>query len=278
MLQTMNYPGGKSGAGVYQTLINLMPPHDVYVEPFLGGGAVMRLKRPAAVNVGIDRDRTALEMALLPAGSYRRPLVPSLPAVPAAGNGEPRRRRSPFQAVADPIDFSAGAGQRSLLCEGDGIEFLRSTRLPPSTLVYCDPPYLRSTRATRRDLYRFEMTDTQHCELLAVLKTLKCRVMISGYSSTLYARELKSWNVCAFQAATRGKPAVEWVWYNYPRPVELHDYRYLGQTFRERERITRQKRRWLARLEKMPTLQRQALLSAIATLGDGVLHSVSSTP
>ena len=42
----MGYPGGKAGAGVYQTIINLMPPHDVYIEPFLGGGAVMRLKRP----------------------------------------------------------------------------------------------------------------------------------------------------------------------------------------------------------------------------------------
>lgn len=31
------YPGGKSGAGVYQTIINQMPPHQLYVEPFAGG-------------------------------------------------------------------------------------------------------------------------------------------------------------------------------------------------------------------------------------------------
>jgi DNA adenine methylase len=48
------YPGGKNGAGVYQTIINLMPPHQVYIEPFLGGGAIMRLKRPAQLNIGID--------------------------------------------------------------------------------------------------------------------------------------------------------------------------------------------------------------------------------
>ena len=35
---TWAYPGGKSGSGVYQKLINLMPPHDVHIEPFLGGG------------------------------------------------------------------------------------------------------------------------------------------------------------------------------------------------------------------------------------------------
>jgi DNA adenine methylase len=38
----MPYPGGKGGAGVYQTIINGMPRHEVYVEPFLGGGAVGR--------------------------------------------------------------------------------------------------------------------------------------------------------------------------------------------------------------------------------------------
>jgi site-specific DNA-adenine methylase len=52
----MSYPGGKNGAGVYQTLINHMPPHTTYIEPFLGSGAIMRLKRPARVNIGIDLD------------------------------------------------------------------------------------------------------------------------------------------------------------------------------------------------------------------------------
>jgi hypothetical protein len=150
---------------------------------------------------------------------------------------------------------------------GDGIEYLRTADLPPSALVYADPPYLRSTRATRNDLYQFEMTDAQHLELLSVIKALKCRVMISGYSSTLYARELKTWNAFAFQAATRGKPAAEWVWCNYPRPVELHDYRCLGSNYREREQIKRMKARWIGKLERMPALRRQALLAAIAATG-----------
>lgn len=50
----MSYPGGKSGAGVYQTIINQMPPHDVYIEPFVGGGGVLKNKRPAAANIAID--------------------------------------------------------------------------------------------------------------------------------------------------------------------------------------------------------------------------------
>jgi hypothetical protein len=31
----MSYPGGKGGSGVYQTIINQQPPHEVYIEPFL---------------------------------------------------------------------------------------------------------------------------------------------------------------------------------------------------------------------------------------------------
>lgn len=51
------YVGGKNGAGVWQRLISLMPPHRVYVEAFLGSGAIIRRKRPApGDNVGIDVD------------------------------------------------------------------------------------------------------------------------------------------------------------------------------------------------------------------------------
>ena len=50
---------------------------------------------------------------------------------------------------------------------------------------------------------------------------------------------------------------------NYDEPQALHDYRYLGENFREREKITRQKRRWIARLKRMDKLQRYALLSSM---------------
>lgn len=55
----MNYPGGKNSAGVYQRIICQMPPHRVYVEPFLGSGAILRYKKPAEVNIGFDRSKAA---------------------------------------------------------------------------------------------------------------------------------------------------------------------------------------------------------------------------
>ncbi|ODS30416.1 MAG: D12 class N6 adenine-specific DNA methyltransferase [Candidatus Scalindua rubra] len=47
---------------------------------------------------------------------------------------------------------------------------------------------------------------------------------------------------------------------------ELHNYRYLGDTFRERERIKLKSERWIRRLKTIPVLERQALLSAISDL------------
>ena len=88
-------------------------------------------------------------------------------------------------------------------------------------------------------------------------------VMISGYKSQLYMDSLKGWNTHSFQSTTHNGTATEWIWMNYPPPEELHDYRYLGDNFRERERIKKKTKRWISRLKQMPVLERQALLSTI---------------
>ena len=57
----MAYPGAKNGAGVFQTIINQIPPHEVYIEPYLGGGAIMRAKLAAPIaNIGVDRSPKAI--------------------------------------------------------------------------------------------------------------------------------------------------------------------------------------------------------------------------
>lgn len=253
----MSYPGGKNGAGVYQTIINLIPPHPVYIEPFLGGGAILRLKHPAALNIGIDLDAAAIARCSEAISGSR-----------TVKTGESRRRPASKTAM--------GPGKRILssnpaitdrqfrfLCE-DGISFLKSYPFTGDELVYCDPPYMMETRS--RELYRFEMSDARHVELLRTIKKLRCRVMISGYRTKLYFLELASWNMTSFEAMTRGgHTATEYLWYNFPAPVALHDYRYLGANFRERERIKRKKLRWVNRLKRMPTLEKQCLLDAIAS-------------
>jgi DNA adenine methylase len=62
----------------------------------------------------------------------------------------------------------------------------------PRTCCYCDPPYLHVTR-TATQAYCYEMTETDHQALLAVLLRCKGKVMLSGYPSELYDRTLAGW-------------------------------------------------------------------------------------
>ncbi len=225
-----SYPGGKNGSGVYQKIINQMPPHRVYVEAFLGGGAIMRMKRPAVSSIGIDADGDVISAAREWAGQ-----VPGL-----------------------------------TLLHADGIEWLASSTLDDDALVYLDPPYLMSVRSSPRLIYRYELTEADHMRLLGVIKGLRCMVIISGYWSEMYGRELRGWRLETFTTTTRGGGlATECLWLNFAKPVELHDYRYLGANFRERERIKRKKARWVNRLTGMDSLERYALMEVIGELREG---------
>jgi hypothetical protein len=108
------------------------------------------------------------------------------------------------------------------------------------------------------------MTEAQHIELLEVLKRLPCPVAISGYYSSLYAKALQDWRHISFDSMTRGRRMKrEYVWMNYPEPTALHDYTYLGNNKRQRERITRKVRTWAAGLQRLPRLERQAILAKL---------------
>jgi DNA adenine methylase len=63
----------------------------------------------------------------------------------------------------------------------------------PATLFYCDPPYLHETRTATKAYGPCEMSEADHRELLAVLRQVKGKVMISGYPSTLYDETLTGW-------------------------------------------------------------------------------------
>jgi DNA adenine methylase len=61
----------------------------------------------------------------------------------------------------------------------------------PDVLLYVDPPYLGSTRTRTWDGYEHEMRgEAEHRELAEALHTARAAVVVSGYASDLYDRDL----------------------------------------------------------------------------------------
>ncbi len=216
--------GSKGGQGVFQRIINLIPPHRVLIEPFAGEATIARKIRAPEEIILVDK-------------------------VKAAG----LRLESPAQKCA-----------RFIL--GDGIAFLDAYRFKGHEFVYADPPYLLAARAQRgRAYYAAEMTDQDHKRFLRVARAINCRVMISGFHSPLYDQELADWTTEEFETMTRGgTKSLEVLWFNYPRPDTLHDYRFVGEDFRARCRLRRKIRNAVADLSSMPPLERGAMFEALA--------------
>lgn len=221
-----NYFGGKSGAGVYQTIINQIPPIDLYVEAMVGGGGIYHHLRPPVNTVINDIDVSVIEK-YVDAGHA------DLPGVLLISED--------YKKVIDLCDHG----------------------VPERTLFYFDPPYLKSTRRSDRDVYRFEWSDNQHMEFLRTAGTVNSLCVISHYPCPMYDDALADWRRVEFQAMTRKGLATECIWMNYPEPEVLHDIRYVGADYIERQRIKRKAARWVAGLERLPLHERQVILSGI---------------
>ncbi len=104
-----------------------------------------------------------------------------------------RNRLDRFGAAANRLAsvFIENCNALDLLARYDG----------PRTVAYVDPPYLWSTRTSFNDAkgyrrrpkgdYAHEFhTDEQHTALADVLRSLDATVLLSGYASDLYDREL----------------------------------------------------------------------------------------
>lgn len=219
------YPGSKGAAGLAERIIRQMPPHVDYIEAFAGHAAVFRKKRPAQSAMLIDACPRACE--------WLRTATADRPAV---------------DVICDDVLVSLETYRWSI---------------KPSTLIYLDPPYLRSTRT--RLIYDFEFHDVEsHTKLLDLVLKLPGMVMISGYESALYKKLLKKWRVVKIPAMTRGGKREEWLWCNFAEPTLLHDDRFAGAGYRERENIKRKKNRWAKKFAKMDRRERQAVAAALA--------------
>jgi DNA adenine methylase len=112
----------------------------------------------------------------------------------------------------------------------------------PTTLFYCDPPYLHETRGDSK-AYSHEMTDDQHRRLAKVLNSCRGMVAISNYQCDLMEQlyPARKWKKTVSPQktnhATKGK-RVEVLWTNYdPRQkaVKAHGNGRNGWLFEDSE-------------------------------------------
>lgn len=216
----MRFPGGKFRC--FQKLINFIPPHRVYIETHLGGGAVLRHKIPAEFNIGIDPDPSVIGQ------------------------------------------FVGHFDSRFTFVKSKAEDFLGRYRFVGDEFVYSDPPYWPATRRSSRSPYRHDYCEEDHLELLRLLQRLRCAVMISGYSNGTYDEMLKGWGKKVFAGTSHTGSREEAVWLNF-EPAVLHDVRFLGETFREREAIKRKRARWVSRFRREQLGVQQAILADLAS-------------
>lgn len=245
------YPGSKGGSGHAERIIRQMPPHAVYVEAFAGTAAVFRKKAPSASSVLID---------VAPKCCHRLRSYIVGPRGAAVGEGENRMFREWSESSFLRVE------ERITLINGDALEILPAMAAvrASNALVYFDPPYLDSTRS-KKVLYDFDSkTESFHCAVLDMAKELPCMVMISGYRSELYAKRLRRWRCVEIPFMTHGGRRIDRLWCNFPEPQILHDPRWAGANYRERELIKRRQKRWAAKFANMDPRIRQAVAVALA--------------
>ena len=248
----LKYPGSKWR--IADWIISHFPEHKVYCEPFFGSGAVFFNKAPVYTETINDLDRNVVnlfrvcrdhpeELAKLiemtpfardefrdcyeksddPIEQARRTIVryhQSFGTSNSSKNswknvqtyGGPRCATM-WNYLPASIMECVGRLKEAQIENIDAVELIRRYD-DKNTLIYCDPPYLQSLR--KRSIYACEMDDKKHMELLDVLKKSRSMVVISGYDSELYNRELAGWSTDTIETTAQlGLHRTEKIWANF---------------------------------------------------------------
>jgi DNA adenine methylase len=106
-----------------------------------------------------------------------------------------RRNQSQAGTVVNLVDRLPAVAQRlrSVVIEHRDVAECIAAYDAPDALLYVDPPYLDSTRASRND-YRLDVADdAEHRRLAETLHAFTGTVMLSGYPSPLYDELYGGW-------------------------------------------------------------------------------------
>ena len=259
----LNYPGAKWGMA--EQIISLMPKHRSYLEPFFGSGAVLFKKPPSAIETvnDIDGDVVNFFKVLREQPAELAEAITLTPyARDVFDDAHENRGTDSFDcAYRFAIRSKMGHGFKTSQKTGFKVDVFgreRSycvgcwNRLPAdlmeaaarlknvqienrpaldlirrfnheNVLIYADPPYLLETRGGKQ--YRHEMTEQNHLDLLEALKQHRGYVILSGYPSEMYDRELQGWSVIHRKSYNQNsEQRTEVLWCNFEIPGLFYEH------------------------------------------------------
>lgn len=248
----LKYPGAKNRIAPW--ICEYIPKHDVYLEPFAGSLAILFNKERSHIETVNDlhgevvnffrvlRDNPEALIKLIELTPYsreeydlsysctdddieraRRFCVRCWMGFGCANlyhngfkSGQQSNSPNPAKAWAELPETLSLATER---LKGVQIENLPAIELinrydTSDVFIYADPPYLHETR--KNYLYKHEMSDAEHVELLKSLSKHPGKVLISGYDNDLYNEFLNGWKkVYKNTLAEGGARRIETLWMNY---------------------------------------------------------------
>lgn len=241
------YYGGKQT--IAPAIVDLMPEHSIYVEPYAGSLAVLLAKHPVKREIVNDLDGELV--------TFWRVLRDRPDELAYACEFTPHARAehaAAFEPTTDELETARrvwvrltqgraatlrGTGWKQSLRSSSSMPRMlhgyRSRLLPVAermrgvtlecrpalevidaydregVVMYVDPPYLGATG--RAIGYKAEMTgDREHVELLERLNRCKAFIVLSGYAHPLYESALPGWERHTFESITGGERRQEVVW------------------------------------------------------------------
>jgi DNA adenine methylase len=254
MKAILNYPGAKWGMA--REIASLMPKHRSYLEPYFGSGAVLFNKKPSAIETVNDidgditnfftilRERTYELTRLIGLTPYSRDVFedahrnrgtdPLDRAYRFAIRSRMGHGFKTYEKTGFKIDIYARersycvdnwndscenlwkAAERLKMVQIENrpaLELIRRFNYE-NVLIYADPPYLLETRGGKQ--YRFEMNEQDHMDLLSALRDHRGYVILSGYFSEMYERELKDWKIITRKSYNQNcDQRLEVLWCNF---------------------------------------------------------------
>lgn len=260
MRSVLRYPGSKWN--IASQLVQLIPEHHTYVEPFFGSGAVLFNKQQSNIEMVNDLDSNVVNLfhciqedaqnlaRMVMTTPFSREIY-EVTYRNAYDNDDSYQKALKFliqcwQGYGFRTDGSKVGWRNDVQGRERAYALWNWYRLPEwlidiaerlrmvqienrpalevierfnysNVFMYIDPPYMLHTRTGKQ--YNYEMTDSDHEELLKMLLQSKAKIMLSGYESDMYNDYLAGWGKKQFSSyAEHGKPRTETVWINY-----MHD-------------------------------------------------------